>query len=510
VYLIHEKSVHDGIELGMESKGSKQQARETKAARKNIATFGKNAIIFITTDNMRVILEIDNNGKKNKQPISREAILEYLKKNKVTAPVEEKNIKEALGSQDKQGVRSYSIIEEKPMFPGEPRKVKVFLSDKEPLVPELSGHTSREESRIHDVKEVKKGDLVGEETAAIVPQYGTNIFGIPVPAPKLQDNAPSVGRNITVKENKLYSSIDGTLILNKQKEINILPVKVIEKSLNKKNKPISFDGALIIKGGVRNCNLIKCSLLVCKTLEGTNVKVDDDVIVLSKITDCTLESSGSVYAKKISTSELEVSGDVMVSDIIEESNISSGGKVVCSKKGIYKSNIRAKYYVDTRDLGEREGKINDITVGMDNKLSAKVAIIGKQLEKYNSEIGTLQNKFRLEYAKLKAKFPNKEIEHSGLLLNIGKTIKILKREITILNNKKKILLKNSAKEQGLIYLRVRGKAFPGNSINTINSVLVINATMKGFKAMDTLVKDSKNPLAPPSYDIRIFYPSSNE
>jgi len=470
---------------------------------------GSGSVIFTTADDMWVVLEICKGGAASKIPINKKHILDYIEENKVKSALNEKVFEEIKKQERTPYPRSYIITKGKTAFQGRTQDIKLSITDKESVAPSMAGTTQREEKKIHSLKFIEKGDMLGEETPSQPPRYGMNVFGIPIPPPKLENTSPALGKNIYSKEGKLYAAISGALSLSSRKEFNILPVKTIAKSMNRVKEQLVFDGVLVVESSIRGCSDIQCGILICKELGLTNVKAEDDIIVLGAISDCKLHCGNSVYAKEITASEIEVKNDTIVTDTISESKVFSGGKVVCSKNGIYGSTIKARYNVDTRNLGDK-GKTNDITVGMDNVLSQKVLIIRRDIEDYESKKAMLENRFRLEHAKIKAKFPNSIVESHPSIINFQKTIYALNHRVTSLENKKAILVKSFNKIKHMVYLRVRGKASIGNTITSINASMLIKAPIKGFKAMEVLTRDKKNISGKEIHEIGIFYPSSQQ
>jgi len=465
------------------------------------------SVLFVTADDMRVVLEICKGGAASRIPVSKKNILEYIELNKVKTTLGEKIFEEIKNQERNPYPRSYVIAEGKTAFQGKTQDIKFSISGKDSVAPSMAGTSQREEKKIHSLKFIKKGEMIGEETPSLPPRYGMNVFGVPVPPPKLENTSPTLGKNIHSKGGKLYASIDGALALSSRKEFNILPVKTVTKSMNRVSSQVAFDGVLVVENSIRGCSDIQCRVLICKELGLTNVKAQDDVIVLGKITDCTINCGNSVYAKEIAVSEIAVKCDTIVTDIISESKIFSGGKVVCSKDGIYSSTIKARYNVDTRNLGD-VGKTNDITVGMDDALSQKVLTIRHDIEDYESKKAMLENNFRLERAKIKAKFPDVVVETHPNIVTLQKTIYALNHKVTSLESKKAILVRSFNKIKHMVYLRVRGKASAGNTITSINASMFIKAPMKAFKAMEVLTRDKKNISGKEIYEIGVFYPSS--
>ncbi len=457
--------------------------------------------IYVSKDLMQVVLEITNDQKSttDRKKTLREVVVSYFSENKIKSKLKEEELSAAIANKET-GTHKYVLAEGKAVFLGSPRKVKIFLSDKPTIAPFLSGQGTPEEQKIDNLKQVKKGELIGEETAASLPRYGENLFGIPMPAPKLRDSAPLPGKNILKKAGKLYSEIDGVLAFGKG--INVMPAQIVNKSMNRVSGEVSFDGAIIVNGVVRGCDKVKCRLLACKSISGTEVEAEEDIISLQEITDCKIKSGGSIYANQIIATEAKSRGDVVVTNSIDASKIYSSGKVTCSKQGIYESVIHAKHFVDTKDLGDSSGKkLNDITIGIDPTIRKKLNFINDSMEKEEFDKVNLENTLRLEKTKLKGK--NEEINTAPSIIALLNKISSINKKVKSLEDRKNILLKNINQNKHLVYLRVRGKAQAGNSVSSANASVILQAPIKAFKAIEKLEEGKQNQKK--SYKIEILF-----
>jgi uncharacterized protein (DUF342 family) len=188
-------------------------------------------------------------------------------------------------------------------------------------------------------------------------------------------------------------------------------------------------------------------------------------------------AGGNIVAKFIENSTATAAGYIDA-DAILHSNISAGTEVhVMSKKGfIVGGTVQATSKVCAKTLGSAMGADTKVTVGMDTRISARIAEL-------NKEIGDIQKNMKtmlpvLDAAKKKLangiKMTPDQVKN---VQQLAITVKALQQKLEA-DTKELEELKGTATDNSKATVEVTGEVYPGTIIAISDLSMIVKSTYK--------------------------------
>lgn len=145
------------------------------------------------------------------------------------------------------------------------------------------------------------------------------------------------GKNVISSDDDLalYSEIDGQIQFDNNK-VSVLPVLEINSDVDLSTGNIDFNGAVSIRGGVRENFIVKARgvIEIKGTVEGAIIQSDSDVFLNSGIMGAEKAKiivQGNLTAKFIDAANVQVGGNISA-DSIMHSNVECNGEIVLEGK----------------------------------------------------------------------------------------------------------------------------------------------------------------------------------
>ncbi|MBF0275425.1 MAG: DUF342 domain-containing protein, partial [Nitrospinae bacterium] len=177
------------------------------------------------------------------------------------------------------------------------------------------------------VKEIKAGDCIAEITPATFGKNGVTIFGVElltIPGEDLNLK----GKNIEVRENKVFSTIQGRVIL-KDHDIDVEPILRVEKG---DKRAINFDGSVEFLGGIRELPPVKATgdIVVHGSVEHTSLIAGRNILIHGNLASShkLAISAGSDFAAiNISHAKIEAENILLLSSSLDSELLAYHGIV---------------------------------------------------------------------------------------------------------------------------------------------------------------------------------------
>ncbi|MCX8058217.1 MAG: FapA family protein [Spirochaetes bacterium] len=425
--------------------------------------------LVATNKNMFLYLILPPLNEKTSS-LTTELIMEEIDKLKIKTEVKKENIEKAINIA-KSGKGFVTLLTKgKEPINGSVYKVKLYFN------PTAEIGQKKEDGSIdfkerHIVKNIKKGEILGEYTPEIKTEDGYDIFGNRIEAKKDTNYTYIVGNNIQMTENnKLVSLIDGIFQLN-DKTISISDTLVIPQDIDLT---------------IGNINCLVSVHINGKINQGFKIEVGKDLIVDEFVNRSDLKVLGNLKVKNgligegdkykiIVRNNIDVEyiencyvwcgGDINFDKNITHSTINCGGKIIAKGKGvIIGGKILASKGIEINELGSKMSVATAVIVGIDIKKDIRKQEIEKKLKLLEIQISKLKNDIGDAYFNnpedFITKLPDDKLEKYEILINnftnLMEERKNLLNELEELNKNlnfkdAKVIVRNIAYENVSIY-----------------------------------------------------------
>ncbi len=256
---------------------------------------------------------------------------------------------------------------------------------------------------------------------------GTTIYAKPgKPAAKLPK-----GKNVITSDDELhlYSGIDGQIQFENNK-ISVLPVLEINSDVDLSTGNIDFNGAVTIKGGVRENFSVKARgvIEISGTVEGAIVQSDSDIFLYSGVMGAEkgqIIAQGNLVTKFIDSARVIVGGNISA-DSIMHSNVECNGEIILDGKNglLVGGTTWAVDKIVAMDVGSSMATKTIINIGKTPALGETGDALFKQLDEVKFKIQKLEKIIET----LKALGPNIQPDQQALLLKSNHTKILLATE----------------------------------------------------------------------------------
>jgi hypothetical protein len=268
-----------------------------------------------------------------------------------------------------------------------------------------------------------RGDVLVTSVPPVDGENGEDVYGQPIPFPRLKNAAPIPrGKNTVISEDGLHliADVSGQLILQDSK-INISPALEIPANVDNSTGDIDFNGEVTIRGNV---------------VSGFTVKAQGNIEIFGVCEAATLISDGNIVlangAQGAGRAELSAGRDI-TAKFIESCKVTAGGNIVADS--IMKSTVKCNGSVT---LAGKNGllvggslvagdKLIARTIGSPMGTATEIQVGGspQELEEHKGKVE--------EFNKLKAEF-----DKCDKAIN---TLNALKQKNMLTEDKKTLLLK---------------------------------------------------------------------
>lgn len=422
-------------------------------------------VLAITKDFMKAYLMIKTDNININ--ISKEFLVEFLKKHNVIYGVQENNIEE-IGKLSKFN-SSIEVAKGDNPISGEDGFIKYHFDRDRKIQAKLDEEGKINFKELNFVENIKKGQILAEKFLPKQGIDGINIFGEKVKANKGKDINLKFGKNVELSADslKIISSCDGRIEFNDGK-ISINTVLDIKGNIDSSTGNIRFNGDVVVYGDIKSGFSVEAdgSIQVNGVIEGANVKARGNLIVKSGIQGTekgTIFSGGNLICKYIENSNIICEGDLTTDFIVHSHIICNKSINVVGGKGLIAGGeIKAKNEVKANIIGSPMGTKTNIEVGFDPKTKDELKSYieeKKSVEKSLKDLSLNINSFKelIKRGALDAKSKESFIKSIETYNQFSEKFEMLNKNIQLIESQ----IQSST--EGVII--VNKKIFPGVRIN---------------------------------------------
>lgn len=205
------------------------------------------------------------------------------------------------------------------------------------------------------------------------------------------------GKNVTASDDELalYSEIDGQIQFDNNK-VSVLPVLEINSDVDLSTGNIDFNGAVSIKGGVRENFIVKARgiIEIKGTVEGATIQSDSDVFLNSGVMGADKAKiivQGNLVAKFIDSAKVQVGGNIQA-DSIMHSNVECNGEIVLEGKNglLIGGTTWAIDKIVANEVGSPMATRTIINIGKTPSIGESSSILFKQMDDIKFKIQKLE------------------------------------------------------------------------------------------------------------------------
>ncbi|MBN2125849.1 MAG: DUF342 domain-containing protein, partial [Deltaproteobacteria bacterium] len=245
-----------------------------------------------------------------------------------------------------------------------------------------------------EIPQVRKDDLLAEKTPSREGTPGSDVYGLPIPAPAPREVKIKPGKGTRLSEDGtlLYANIDGRPEFTAEGRVSVFPELRITGDVDLKTGHVIFDGDIIVSGTVQNGFRVKGGSLSANEILRAEIEMDGDVVAFGGIIGATIRTAANVRARYIHDGDIEAMGDVVVEKEIIDSRIETSGECITKRGHIFSSQVFAKKGIQAIQIGSPTSKACTLVVGVDMRVKREIegikeGIAGKQKEKEVLEKG---------------------------------------------------------------------------------------------------------------------------
>ncbi len=335
--------------------------------------------------------------------------------------------------EDREYFKGYEVAFGKPAINGIDGKQEFYFDTaKKLLKPKVMENGSVDFMNLDMIQKTYSGrELVRliEPTPGIngVDVRGATIFAKPgKPAPKLPR-----GKNVVSSDDELqlFSGIDGQIQFENNK-VSVLPVLEIKSDVDLSTGNIDFNGAVNIKGGVRENFVVKARgiIEIGGTVEGAIIESDADIFLYSGVMGANkarVRAQGNVVAKFIDSANVFAGGNI-TADSIMHSDVECNGEIILEGKNglLVGGTTWAVDKIIANEIGSSMATRTEVNIGKTPSLGETGDVLFKQIDEIKFKISKLEKIIDT----LKALGNNISPEQKALLLKSNHTKILLATE----------------------------------------------------------------------------------
>lgn len=333
--------------------------------------------------------------------------------------------------------------------------------------------TEQKDGRVdyHNIKAfiyVKEGEMLGTLIPERKGSSGVSLMGKIIPHPTIVENNLKFEKNIRVEKGVLYSLIDGTFKIVKDK-IKIEECLEVETDVDYNTGDIDYIGDVHISGSIREGFNVSSGgdIFVNRSIEASIINCGNSLYVNEGIIGSDKSSvfcDGGLSAKHIENSLIKSHGTIRVKNSILKSQIFSLDKVIVPKGGsVVGGVVYAQNGMSFFDVGNKSGIDTELILGLDYEAVNKLRTVRDTIDQLIVKMAELQE----ELPYVKSREDKEQIKSMFLSL---------KSRVDKLHNYSQIILRNIDRNDNA-KLEVFGTIYPGTYIEICHISLKVKDTL---------------------------------
>ncbi|MCK4413129.1 MAG: DUF342 domain-containing protein [Candidatus Eisenbacteria sp.] len=300
------------------------------------------------------------------------------------------------------GIDAYEIqaLVDRVAESGRPVEREIIAAGREPIpgedayveFPPLQRREAQETDP-EDPVELSKRRIINIKADQVVALYhpltdgvaGVNLRGEYLSAEPGMDATPGAERNLRREDDRIYSEIDGRLVIERR-QIYVDEQVTIDDDLTVLYGDIDFVGNIIVWGNIESGVTIRClkNISVGGSIYGSSIHCEGDLKVANGIVgsdETAIMVKGDLEATFVENADLRVWGDCRIRDSLVSSSVLCSGKLEMTGCGhMVSGQVSAKEGFFATTVGIPVGTNAKISVGTDALAIVRIAELGKEIE----------------------------------------------------------------------------------------------------------------------------------
>jgi hypothetical protein len=290
------------------------------------------------------------------------------------------------------------LAKAEPPVHGHDAKIEYFFKTETVGKPKLNEDGSVDFHDLDNISHVNKGDKLAHLTPADMGKPGTNVFGKPLPAKKVNRMVLKHGINISVSEDGLdmFSDVSGhaTLVGN---TVHVSNVYEVPANVDTSTGDIEYSGNVMVKGNVITGFSVKASgdIIINGVVEGANLEAGGDIVIglgVQGIFKAKLKAGGNIVSKFFENCEDVYAEGNITTDAVMHSNVKAKGEVtVQGRRGLITGGtVISSKKIHAKTVGSTMGTATLLEIGLDPERMDLYHKIEKDNEMKQEEIEDLK------------------------------------------------------------------------------------------------------------------------
>ncbi len=326
-------------------------------------------VVKISSDYLSATCSIDKFDEE--AIISKEDIMEALKRKNVSFGIDNNKISEIIESQsaDKEIVASG-----KPFVHGQDAVLTYNFDVDELNKPAVNEDGTVDFKNMHFCKSVKKGDILATKTEPTLGESGTLVTGKIIKGRNGKIVNFKLGENVEVSEDGLsaIATSDGSIDFDMGK-LSVKKVLNISSDVGPRTGNIKFSGKVNVEGSILTGYEVIATddIVVEGIIEGAVVHSDHDVIVNGGIQgneEAVISAKHDVMSRFINNATVTAGNDIKTNTLLHSKSKAEGQIDVTAGKGLIVGGMcTAKKLIKAKQIGTDMGTKTTVEVGVDSE-----------------------------------------------------------------------------------------------------------------------------------------------
>ena len=342
------------------------------------------------------------------------------------------------------------------------------------------------------IQQVKKGDLLAELIPPVKGEDGLAVTGEIIEATVFEPVKTPIGKNTAVDkkdENKVIAFVDGMVSLKKDK-VNVEPVMIVDGDVDYASGNIDFDGAVIVKGGMKAGFKVKSGgdVTVKEVVEDALIETDGNVVLKGGFIgrgEGKIKAGGNVTLPFSENQNIIVGGDVRITEALLHSKVEADGEVIVSgKKGVVGGSTSSSKLIEVQSAGSQAFTKTRLKIILNRETRDNIEKNKTDVENHKAntiKIDSLLSRL-VKLKHIKKELPPAEQAQLNKLTALKK--KLEEENETLENTKKELAEAYSLFENA--YIKIKREIYPGVTIEIGSAKYTVKEAMSNtiFKIKD--------------------------
>ncbi len=278
----------------------------------------------------------------------------------------------------------------------------------------------------------RKGDLLAEREAPVLPQDGYDVRGNAVSANPMDEEDPLVSGEMTeLRDEGIYALEDGNVRLDRGAVV-IEPVVTVN-NVDYETGNLDFEGSIIVKGTVADGFHIKASgdIQIGKSVGRVLIESGRNVILQAGINgdkEGKVKADGDIYTRFAESAFLESTGSLIVTGAILHSTIKVSGHLLLEggRGEILGGLAIVRGWVKCRKIGSLYETKTNLIVGVEPHELEEFLDLLKELDDLRDQQDNIDKQIR---------YYNKKRNQNGSVPKLSIHIQILEKELKVISSR---------------------------------------------------------------------------